>query len=196
MSEEEYHELEQFSPDRRYEYIDGKVYMMAGGRAGHDRIRRNIESMLDRQLDSGPCHVFGETMQVLVGSRKNGKPHFVYPDTTISCNPADAEDNNALIESARVVVEVLSPSTEYKDRGIKFKAYQSHATIQEIVLVNQFSPLVEVWRRNSEYPENPHAWFCGRYGPGETIHLTSLNLQLEVSEIYRGMHFKKEEEEA
>jgi Uma2 family endonuclease len=195
MPVEEYYELERLSPDRKYEYINGKAYMMSGGSVGHDRIRRNIESTLDHMLSSGSCQVFGVDVQVLVGRKKDDKPHYVYPDTTISCNAADGQPDNTLIEAPRVVVEVLSPGTEYKDRGIKFRAYQHCPTIQEIVLVNQFLPLVDVWRRSEELPENPHAWYCRHYGPDEAVDLISLNIQLAMSEIYRGLDFKEEEEE-
>jgi Uma2 family endonuclease len=195
MSVEEYRELERLSPDHKYEYLRGKVYMLSGGSVEHDRIRRNIESTLDRLLRSGPCQVFGVDVQVLLGKKKNGKPHYVYPDATVSCNPADWRRGNTLIEAPRVVVEVLSPSTETRDRGMKFKAYQSCPSIQEIVLVNQFFPSVEVWQRQVEHPENPHAWFYHHYGPGETIELASLNIQLAMQDMYQGLNFEEVEED-
>lgn len=195
MSVEEYHELEQLSPDHKYEYIYGKAYMMSGGSVEHDRIRRNIESTLDRQLRSGSCEVFGVDVQVLLGKKQNGKPHYVYPDITVSCTATDWRRGNTLVESPRVVVEVLSPSTESRDRGVKFKAYQHCPAIQEIVLVNQYFPHVEVWLRNAEHPENLHAWSCHHYGPDETVTLSSLNIQLAMEEIYRGLSFEDEEED-
>src|SRR5258708_19012380 len=126
MSEEEYHELERLSPDRKYEYINGLAYLMSGGSVAHDQIRRNIESTLARQLRPGPCRVFGVDVQVLVGKKKDGKPHYVYPDTTVSCHAADGHQDNPLSEPPRVVVEVLSPCTATKDRGIKFKTYPNY----------------------------------------------------------------------
>ncbi len=195
MSVEEYYELEQLSPDRKYEYIYGKVYMMSGGSVEHDRIRRNVELTLDRHLRSGPCEVFGVDVQVLLGKKKNGKPHYVYPDTTVSCNAVDWRRGNTLVEAPRVVVEVLSPGTETRDRGIKFKAYQSCPTIQEIVLVNQYFPSVEVWQRDAEHPENPHTWVHHHYDPDETVELSSLNIQLTMEDIYRNLNFEDVEEE-
>lgn len=41
MAEQEYHELERLSPDRRYEYIEGLAYLMSGGSVAHDRIAYN-----------------------------------------------------------------------------------------------------------------------------------------------------------
>src|SRR5258707_829598 len=195
MSEDDYHELERFSPDRKYEYLYGKVYMMSGGSIGHDRIRRNIESTLDRLLGSGPCQVFGVDVQVLLGTKKNGKPHYVYPDSTVSCNIADGQRDNTLVKEPRVVIEVLSPGTEAKDRGIKFRAYQHTSTIQEIVLVNQYLPYIEVWQRNEEHPENPDAWRCHHYSAHQTVALVSLGIQLAMEEIYRNLGFEEEIED-
>jgi Uma2 family endonuclease len=194
MSEEEYLELEQLSPDRRYEYINGVAYMMSEGSIEHDLLRRNIESALARQLGAGPCRVFGVDVQVRLGTKKNGKPHYVYPEATVSCSAADRRRGNTLIEAPRVVVEVLSPSTEGRDRGIKFKAYQQCPTIQEIVLVNQYLPYVEVWQRNVDDPENPKAWLFRHYDAEEAGELASLNIHLAMTEIYQGLDFSDEEE--
>jgi Uma2 family endonuclease len=195
MSEAEYHQLEQLSPDRKYEYINGRSYMMSGGSVAHDQIRRNIESALARILRSGQCRVFGTDVQVLVRRKASGRPHFVYPDTTVSCNSADGRRDNTLVKAPRVVVEILSPGTETRDRGIKFKAYQHCPTVEEIVLVNQYFPSVEVWQRNAEHPENPHAWLYRRSGPDEVVELASLNVQLAMSEIYQDLDFSEDEEE-
>lgn len=195
MSEEEFHKLERLSPERKYEYINGKAYMMSGGSIEHDLIRRNVEAALARQLRSSSCRLFGVDVQVLLGKKKNGKSHFVYPEATVSCSAADQHRGNTLVESPRVVVEVLSPGTEARDRGIKFKAYQQCPTIQEIVLINQFAPHVEVWQRNNELPENLHAWYYRHYGPGEIVELASLNIQLAMQEIYQDLNFDEEDEE-
>src|SRR5262249_54893386 len=121
--------------------------------------------------------------------------HYVYPDGTISCNAADWRRGNTLVEVPRIVVEVLSPSTETRDRGVKFRAYQNCSTIQEIVLVNQYFPLVEVWRRNEEHPDNLAAWHYIRYSASQLVELSSLNLQLAMDDIYQGLNFEEEEDE-
>lgn len=193
MTEDEYHELERLSPDRKYEYIDGMAYMMSGGSVAHDRINRNISYALDSQLGAGPCTLFGVDVQVLIGTKRNGKPHYVYPDATVSCEHAGRRLDNTLIASPRLVVEVLSPGTEVRDRGIKFKAYQQCPTIQEIVLVSQFAQYVEVWQRHEQEPDNPKAWPYRHYGSGDTIYLASIAVQIEIGEFYRGLEFDEGE---
>ena len=129
MSEVAFHELEHLSPDRKYEYLNGMAYLMSGGSVAHDRITRNVTYVLDSQLRTGPCRAFGVDVQVLLGTKKDSKKHYVYPNATVSCDAADRRPENTLIETPRVVIEVLSPSTEARDRGVKFKAYQGCPTM-------------------------------------------------------------------
>jgi Uma2 family endonuclease len=185
MSEEEYHELQRLNPDRKYEYVAGMAYMMSGGSVGHDRLTRTIGFLLDQRL-SGPCTAFGPDVQVLLGIKKNGRKHFVYPDATVSCNATDNRSDNLLIESPRIVVEVLSPGTEAKDRGAKFKAYQNCPTIQEIVLVSQFAQYIEIWQRDEL---DTTQWHYRHYGPGETVAFASIDIHVAIEDLYRGLNF-------
>jgi Uma2 family endonuclease len=194
MTEEEYHELERLNPDRKYEYINGMVYMMSGGTVGHDLISNNIRAALRSRLrsHSGSCHAFGSGVQVPLGVKKSGKPHFAYPDTTVSCAPEDSRSDNTLIESPRVVFEVLSPNTETKDRGVKFHAYQKCPTIQEIVLVNQYAPHVEIWQRDKL---DAALWHYHHYERGETIRFSSLDVYVEIGELYQDLDFMQQYED-
>lgn len=97
MSEQRYHELEQLSPDRKSEYIDGVAYIMSGASVAHDKIAYNVRFALDTRFRSCPCAAFGADVQVLLALKKNGKPHFVYPDATVSCAVVDSRADNTLI---------------------------------------------------------------------------------------------------
>lgn len=192
MSEEEYHKLERLNPDRKYEYIAGLAYMMSGGSVGHDRLAYNIRSSLDTRLHAGTCTAFGADVQVLVGVKKSGNKHYMYPDVTVSCNPMDSRIENLLIEFPKIVIEVLSPSTETKDRGVKLKTYQKCPTIQEIVLVSQFAQYVEIWQRDTQ---NTEVWQYRHYGPGEVVDFTSIDAHVNIGELYRGLNFTLENTE-
>jgi Uma2 family endonuclease len=190
MSEAEFHELEQLSPDRRYEYLNGMAYLMSGGSVAHDRISRNIGYALDIRLRSGPCRAFGVDVQVLLATKKNSKKQYAYPDATVSCSAADRRPENTLIESPRVVFEVLSPGTEARDRGVKFKAYQACPTIQEIVLLSQFAPYVEIWQRDDQ---DSDTWHYRHYGPGEVVEIKSIDVRIDIEDIYQGLDFEEVE---
>jgi Uma2 family endonuclease len=114
---------------------------VSGGSVAHDRITRNIGYALDSQLRSGSCRAFGVDVQVLLGMKKDSKKHYAYPDATVSCDAADQRPENTLIKSPRVVIEVLSPSTEARDRGVKFKAYQRNVCNDVPVTLPQYTVL-------------------------------------------------------
>lgn len=186
MSVEEYLQLDRNTPDAKYEYLDGVAYLMAGSSGEHDRISRNMANAIDEHFQSGPCFVRGSGMQVLVGTKSNGKDHYVYPDATVSCDVADRRRGNTIIRSPRLVVEVLSPSTEKVDRGKKLEAYKACPTIQEIVLIDQFMQAIEVYRRDEE---DSTIWHRAFYGPGSTVELIGIDVYISIDDIYKGIDF-------
>jgi len=186
MSVEEYLRLDKHAHNARYEYIDGVARLMAGGTIEHNRIGRNVTNAIEDYLQSGPCTVFSDNVQVLIGKRQDKRDYYVYPDVTVTCDVADCRRGNTLIRSPRIVVEILSPSTETLDRGKKLEAYQACPTVQEIVLINQFAQAVEVYRRDEEDDEN---WQHLYYGPGSTVELASIDVPLTMAEIYKGINF-------
>jgi Uma2 family endonuclease len=187
MSLEEYFELDRNTPNARYEYIDGVARLMAGGTGEHDQIARNIANAIEIHFLSGPCFVRGQGMQVLVGIKSNGKNHCVYPDASVSCDVADRRRGTTLIRSPRIIVEVLSPSTEKLDRGPKLELYKACPSIQEIVLINQFTQAAEVYRRDGE---DGTTWSHAFYGPDQGgIELQSVDVFIPMDEIYKGINF-------
>jgi Uma2 family endonuclease len=182
MSVEDYLQLDNNAINARYEYLDGVARLMSGGSGEHDQIAFNVRATIGEHFQSGPCFVRGSDMRVLV-SEADGA--YVYPDVTVSCDVADRRRGNKLLRSPRVVVEVLSPSTEKDDRTIKLLAYQAYPTIQEIVLISQFAPHVEIYRRR----EDKTAWEYTMCGPGSTVELTSVDVHLSMDEIYKHVNF-------
>src|SRR5437016_4414507 len=85
-----------------------------------------------------------------------------------------------MISHPRVVLEVISPSTEADDRGEKFFYYRECQTIQEYIMADSLSILVEVYRREED------GWKLYTFGPGSTIKLESLDVQFSIDAVYRG----------
>jgi len=186
MSVEEYMKLDEDAYNARYEYIDGVARMMSGGTREHERIAHNLYSELLQHFLSGPCSVSGENTKVLVGTKKSGKEHYLYPDATVSCNVDDRKRGNRIVRSPHIVFEVLSPSNEHIDRGAKLKIYKSCPTIYEIVLLSQFSPHVEVYYRDEE---DETIWHTVVYDEDQEIVLPSMDINIAISDIYKGIDF-------
>jgi Uma2 family endonuclease len=178
---DEYLALERAS-EVRLEYLEGEVrpvgggaLAMAGGTLEHARLTMNAGGTLRAALLGRPCTVYSSDAKI----RIEASGRATYADVSVVCgklerSPVDAE---ALV-NPRVIVEVLSDSTEAYDRGEKFRHYRKLASLQEYVLVAQGAPLVEVWRRAGD------AWQVEESGPGERVRLASLGVELAVDELY------------
>ncbi len=171
VSVEEYMELDQVSPIR-YEYWEGQLVAISGGNGDHALIATNIIAAL-RQHVKAPCRLYNSDLKVQITANK-----FLLPDVHVTCDPADLVGKIQAVRSPRLVVEVLSPTTERADRGRKFFAYQRLPSMQEYVLVNYRVQLVEVFCRKERQ------WTYETYRSGEIVELLCLNLTIPVDVIY------------
>ena len=178
MSVEEYLQLDRSSIETRYEYIDGYVRMLAGGTLDHATIGANIISILRRSLRGSPCRVFTSDARVRLS-----RTRYVYPDASVSCDEQDRGRNDN-VQSPRLVVEVLSPSTEGYDRGQKFGFYRDSPTIQEYLLIDAQRPMLEVYRR-----EKHDLWILRAYRMDEEVELSNLGVFFAVREVYEDVIF-------
>lgn len=176
MSVEEYLELDSNSLEGRYEYIDGYVYMLAGGTANHSIIGGNLITTLNRLQQSHSCAVYTSDMRVRLSKKR-----YVYPDVTVSCDFRDLGEVSTL-EHPRIVFEVLSASTEAYDRGRKFSYYRACSTIQEYVLIDTQQQSVEVFRRETE-----NLWTLHAFSSGDTVELASINVSFPIADLYKNV---------
>ncbi len=181
MSVEEYFELEENHPDTRYEYLDGYVYMMSGGSANHATISGNIYAILRSLLRSGPCRAYNSDMKVRVSEKR-----YFHPDVTVSCDPCDRGTAD-LIQSPRLVVEVLSSSTEARDRGKKLQCNLSCPSIEEYLLVDSRSMRIEIYRKEQE------KWIYDAFEADDEVELTTLSVRFPVADAYEDVMFEQEE---
>jgi Uma2 family endonuclease len=88
----------------------------------------------------------------------------------------------------RLIVEVLSPSTEAYDRGRKLSYYRACTTIQEYVLVDSLRPAIEVYRR----AEN-NFWTYQAFELGDEVELASLGIHFPLADAYEYVTFPSDE---
>ena len=181
MSVEEYFELEENNPDTRYEYLDGYVYMMSGGSANHATISGNIYAILKSFLRGGPCRVYNSDMKVRVSEKR-----YFHPDVTVTCDPRDRGTAD-LIQSPRLVIEVLSPSTEARDRGRKLQCYLACPSIEEYLLVDTRSVRIEIYRKEQK------KWVYDAFEADDEVELTTLGVRFPVIDAYEDVIFERDE---
>ena len=174
ISPEEYLKIDRASTDVKYEYMDGQMYAMSGGTRNHGRIAMNLAAIVDAHLGDGPCRAYSLDVRVQVSESK-----YYFPDLTVTRNPEDMLGDEDMIYFPRLVVEVLSPSTEARDRGEKFKAYQKCPSIEEYVLIRTAYQEVEIYNRQGDI------WTYRRFGPGQEVELRSIGLTIPLAVLYR-----------
>ncbi len=186
MTVEQYFALDE-SSDAKYEYLDGYAFLlrppssdyddqafvnMAGGRVAHGALCARMVSLLDQALGiENPCMVYSSDTRLRLQEHR-----YFYPDVTVSCG----EQQDALmLTNPIVVVEVLSPGTEKRDRGEKFKAYKAMPSLQEYVLIGSKYKTIEIYRREGNF------WRQYSYYEGDTIELTSIGVRFSFDAVYR-----------
>lgn len=178
VTEEEYLAFER-SAEGRHEYADGEIFAMSGGSLAHATIIANLIRQVGNALEGRPCRVLSTDMRV----RIDASHRYVYPDCSVVCGRAElAGDQQDVLRNPRVIVEVLSDSTEAYDRGDKFRHYATLASLQEYVLASQKEPRIEVFTRLAD-----GSWNLRAYGPGERAALRSIECAIEIDRVYAGV---------
>lgn len=169
--------LEEDSPIK-HEFLDGLVWAMAGGSPDHAGIAANITRVLGNQLVGRRCRVFTSDLRIRV--KATGLA--TYPDVTVVCGQLELDPDDPkhhTVTNPKVLVEVLSPSTEDYDRGEKLDHYRQIASLEMVLLVAHDARRVEVWRRTDT------GWANDAVPDGGTIAVEPIECQLSVAEIYR-----------
>ena len=187
LTVEDYLKFEETS-DVRHEFRDGQVYAMAGGTVNHNRLTRRMASLLESQPSLKRCGIFSENMKV---EAVRGV-YMPYPDVVVACHPFDLRGDNLIIRQPRVLVEVLSKSTAYNDRGFKWQRYRRMPSLWYYLLVDQYKMAVELFSRIEETDE----WINTVYEqPEDVIVMPRLDLELSLGAIYDGINLISDEDE-
>ncbi len=184
---EEYLELER-EAEYKSEYINGQIYAMSGASRQHNRIAFNLTTELGSQLKGQPCEGFGSDMRVKVSPTGM----YTYPDITIVCGePHFDEKQQDTLTNPTVIIEVLSPSTEAYDRGVKFAHYRELPSLTDYVLVSQDKVLVEHYTRSGSRDDQ---WLLTAISdPHSALPLTSIGCDINLRDIYDKVEFPSNE---
>jgi Uma2 family endonuclease len=172
---QEYLRLEEYS-NVKHEFCGGQIFAMAGGTVEHARYCANVIGLLTTVLRGRRCAV--QTCDGRIRVRATGLD--TYPDVSVICGMGerDPEDRNA-ITNPKLLVEVLSPSTEEYDKGEKLEHYKQIPALLEMLFVAHDRKELEVLRREAD-----GSWSVHRAGAGEEVRLESLESNLPVDAVY------------
>lgn len=136
--------------DERWELIDGVAWNMSPAPSRQHQITllallRVIAAITDRTGCTTIPAPFDVRLADNASQSQNDAPTVVQPDISVFCDPAALDDAGAHA-APDLVVEILSPSTGYKDQTDKLALYQRHG-VREYWIVNGDAGWVMVYRR-------------------------------------------------
>ena len=184
MTEEQYLVLDE-ATDGNYEFYDGYVVMlrppssayderamldMAGGSLAHAALGVRLGGLLDQALADGPCMAYNSDVKLKIGTDR----HYFHPDVSVACG----DQAGKMLTDPVVVIEVLSPATEKRDRGAKFAVYKTLPSLMEYVLIGSEVQEIIVYRRESN-------WRPYHYQSGDPVELKSLGVSFSFDALYR-----------
>jgi Uma2 family endonuclease len=160
--------------EERYEFVDGQIYLMAGGTEDHDRLANNMIAALHAKLRGTACSVHGSNLKLV--ARRAGMS--AYPDLYVRCG--ERSGTRTRLEEALIVFEVLSESTAKRDLTRKRRAYQTMPGLRRIVFVSQDEARADLWARtgNGDWRDEDVVGLDG------VLELPEIGVSLALAEIY------------
>lgn len=180
VTEEQYLALDR-AAEVRSEYFDGEMFAMSGGSKRHTRLAVNIIRELSNAFGEGPCEVFNSDFRVRVSSKM-----YTYPDVSVVCGePAVGDSHEDILLNPIAIFEVLSPSTENYDRGLKLQHYRAIPSLREYLLVDQKQVRIEQYTRQ---PDGVWA-FRDYQSLDDELKLESVGVSIPLNHIYQRVEF-------
>jgi len=181
----EYLAFERESVDAKHELINGEIVAMVGASRAHNIITHNVSVQFGIQLRERDCEVYAADMRVQVEADAT----YTYPDVVVVCGEPQLLDKHFdTLLNPTVLVEVLSPSTELKDRRQKLAQYKAIASLQDYLLVSQDTPRIERYKR-----QGSGWWYEDVVGLDGALKIASVDCELAMSEVYRKVVFGEDD---
>ncbi len=117
------------------------------------------------------------------------KGMFSYPDMVIICGEPEYHDEHKdIILNPKVIIEVLSESTELFNRNTKFIRYRKfNPTLTDYILVSQDKPMIEHCIRQDDESWKIYTYFDLK----EMFTIESIGCKFKLSDIYDRVKFSK-----
>jgi Uma2 family endonuclease len=129
-------------------------------------IAGNLSALLVNHLRGTGCISYAMSIKVSIPVLNL----FYYPDLTVTCDNRDLCSDKDFILHPKLIVEVLSDSTEAFDRGDKFSDYKSIPEFEEYVLIHQKQVLVGRFQRQAD-----NLWIPQIARAGERVEFASIS---------------------
>lgn len=162
----------------RWELIGGRVVrMMVGARWEHHVVIRNVALEIQQRLRARgqSCQVLTETFWL----KERFMDLAVFPDVMVRCGPRLPPEASS-INDPLVLVEVVSPGSEMRDRVEKDRLYRRLPSLMLYVLIDRDTPRIDVLDRDER------SWSLRTAeGLDAELDLPALGMSMPLADLYR-----------
>ncbi|PAX55885.1 Uma2 family endonuclease [Brunnivagina elsteri] len=188
ITEKQYYTPEEYlafeeKADIKSEYINGEIIPMAGGSVNHNQIALNLSTELNFAFKKQDYCIYISDVRLWIES----KCIYTYPDVMVIVGDAEFLNNRSdTVINPKVIIEVLSESTQGYDREGKFKAYRTISTFEEYLLIEQTSVNIEHYSKTAN-----KRWSLQEYDEEDNnIIFTSIPFEIAILDLYNKVKFK------
>ena len=175
LTVEEYLELDADADEVRYEYLDGRVWALAGAAPPHNLVKDNIQGEFYVALRPRGCRSFTSDQRVQLTEER-----YVYPDVAVVCGPPEYTDESPpSLVNPELLVEVTSASTADRDYQDKLDAYLQLDSPQEYWIASPSRILI------TQYVRQDDEWVVRSVRNREAVlRCETLDIELDMDDIY------------
>ncbi len=131
----------QLDDENRYEIINGELIMAPSPRRMHQKISITISSILHNLVyDKKLGEVYEAPFDVIFADTQVFQPDILF----VSKERLEIIKEDGVFSSPDLIIEIVSPSTEQKDRNDKYRVYE-HFGVKEYWIVDEKNRTVEVF---------------------------------------------------
>ena len=179
---EKYLKLEEKS-EIKNEYLDGEIIPMAGGTTNHNQIAGNFCRAFPLTINNQDYYIYINDVKLWIPDYR----FYTYPDLMIiESEPVYQSENKNIVTNPKIIIEVLSDSTQNYDKTEKFRAYRSLPSLQEYILISQSSYYVEQFIKQTE-----QQWlFNAIEGANHHLALASIDFSISFPQLYHRIVFE------
>ncbi len=143
-----YADYKTWSDNERWELINGEAFDMSPApKREHQKVSIALSTQIFISLEEKSCEVYSAPMDVklsaMPGEDENDIDIVVQPDILVVCDP-DKLDEDGCNGAPDWVIEILSPSTSYKDENEKLLLYEKYG-VKEYWIVQPGAKMVFVY---------------------------------------------------
>jgi Uma2 family endonuclease len=153
----------------RWEFIRGQPRLMAPASMNHSIIKRNVGFALQAALGPRGCEALVDGPQILTDEIS------AIPDVVVTCSSID--HSTPVIAAPVIIVEVMSPSSEQNDTGLRWLAYRNIASLRHCIVLSQTQRLAHIHSRAGDI-------WRERFVSAGALELDEPPVRLELDPIY------------